>query len=407
MTAITESAITENPSQAQRLDAGIPGKRPTHVLFLVDRFPNTLGGAERVLLRTTRLLLERGYRCSVVTFEGDPRFRDIRPPFDCPFYVFPLRRTYDANAIRVGLKLRRFIRSEQVDIAHTFFSTSDLWGGFIAKSARCPVLISSRRDMGIERSFKHQVAYRLIGGLFDQVQAVSEQVRIQTIAQDRISAAKVVTLHNGVDLDEIRKTVPSRVRKILGVESAAPLIVSVGNIRPVKGFDVMLEAAAKVCRRFPRAIFAIVGGIYDQEYYQWLKQQITTLKLQDNVRFLGYTENAVPLLKGCDIYCQCSRSEGLPNSVLEAMACGLPCVATAVGGTPEVIAHQRNGLLVSSDDPNSCAEQILDLLEDPASRRRLGQAAERTIAENFTSRIMVDRLIKYYEEILASKRIDS
>lgn len=407
MAAKTESLLLERPDAQPEVTAGDQVCRPKHVLFLVDRFPSTIGGGERILLRTTRLLTERGYRCSVITFEGDPQFRNIRPPFNCPFYVFPLRRTYDANAIRIAAKLIRFIRSENIEIVHTFFSTSDLWGGLIAKLAGCPVLISSRRDMGIERSLKHDVAYRLLGGMFDQVQAVSHQVRLRTVTMDRLPETKVVTLHNGVDLEQIRRTpMLSRSDERVDLKEASHVIVSVGNVRRIKGVDVLLKIAAEVCQKFPTAVFAIIGGIeHDREYYKFLKQQIHAFNLGKNVKFLGYREDAIPVLKSCDVYCQCSRSEGLPNSLLEAMACGLPCVATAVGGTPEVISNGNDGFLVSPDDSKAGAQRILDLLDDPSLARRIGIAAEKTIAERFTSTIMADQLVNHYENIFASKKI--
>src|SRR5438045_7875903 len=124
---MTESLATEIPgSEAEPTGAVDTTSRRKHVLFVIDRFPEKMGGAEGALLRTTRLLPARGYHCSVVTFATDPRFGDIRHLFDCPFYVFPLRCTYDLNAFRVAIRMMRLIRSQRVDIVHTFFGTSDL-----------------------------------------------------------------------------------------------------------------------------------------------------------------------------------------------------------------------------------------------------------------------------------------
>src|SRR6266478_1780815 len=176
-------------SQVDYVEAGVitsvpaPDPKPEHVLFLIDRFPQRMGGAEGTLLKITRLLPPARYRCSVVTFAIDPAFEDIRGLFKCPLYVLPLRRTYDWNALRVAMKIVLLIKSQQVSIVHTFFHTSDLWGGMIAKLSGCPVLISSRRDMGLNQSLKHRVAYRLLRRMFDQVQAVSEQVRSYSIAE--------------------------------------------------------------------------------------------------------------------------------------------------------------------------------------------------------------------------------
>jgi len=410
MTAKTESLTLEIPDsevELAREDAVDPACERKHVLFLIDRFPEKMGGAEGALLRTTRLLPARGYRCSVVTFATDPRFGDIRHLFDCPFYVFPLRRTYDANAFRVAIKIIRFIRSQRVDIVHTFFATSDLWGGIIARlSRRRPVLISSRRDMGVERSVKHDLAYRFLGSMFDQVHAVSEQVRLFSIARDHLAPSRVLTLHNGIDLDDIRQIRPlPRSDKTLGLERASHVIIAVGNIRAVKGTDILLRTAAEVCKTFPQAVFAVIGGIHDQQYFHSLERLIDSLGLKQNVKFLGRRHDVIAVLKSCDIYCQCSRSEGLPNSLLEAMACELPCVATAVGGTPEVISDGKDGFLVPSEDPKGTAQRIVTLLNHAVLAREMGEAGHRTVEERFTSEAMVDRLTTYYENVLEAKRV--
>ncbi len=126
---------------------------------------------------------------------------------------------------------------------------------------------------------------------------------------------------------------------MLGLEDGRPLVVSVGHIRRVKGFDVLLRAAAEVRRVHPDAAFLIVGSVQEPDCDRELQDMVRQLDLERNVRFLGKMDNedVWSLLKVCDIFCQPSRSEGMSNALLEAMACGLPCVATAVGGTPEVL----------------------------------------------------------------------
>jgi L-malate glycosyltransferase len=398
--ALRSPRISGQPTREKEVGSTRQSK---HVLFLIDRFVSVrMGGAERALLRTTRLLPKYGYQCSVVTFEGDPRYQDLRSPFDCPFHIFPMKRSYDANALRMGIRLARFIRSQRIDVVHTFFATSDLWGGSIARLSRCPVLISSRRDMGIERSFKHNLAYRLLGRMFDQVQTVSDQVRSYSIDQDGLDPSKVVTLHNGIDLDDI-EAMPALNRVELGLENASHVIVAVGNIRPVKGIDVLLQAMVQVCKKYPKAVLAIVGGVNNQQYFSSLEELIVSLGLKQNVKFLGYRSQAIETLKSCDVYCQSSRSEGLPNSLLEAMACGLPCVATSVGGTPEIIADDSNGFLVPPENPRLIADRILGLLRDPQRARAIGEAGRRTVADRFTTEMMVQRLVTCYEEIFSRK----
>src|SRR5216684_5034442 len=129
---------------------------PVHVLFVIDELCE-LGGAERILLKMVRLLPKDLFRCSVVTFRIREDLEELTE-IGCPLYVFPLKKTYDFNALRMAMRLRNLIRREKVSIVHTFFETSDLWAGLVARLSGCPVLISSRRDMGILRSGKHRAA---------------------------------------------------------------------------------------------------------------------------------------------------------------------------------------------------------------------------------------------------------
>lgn len=184
--------------QGSRATGAPKETEPITVLYLIDELCR-MGGAESALLRIARHLPRERFRPLVATFRHDAAF-----PTDAlcaPLYVLPLRRTYDLGAVRAACSLRRLIREERVRIAHCFFETADLWGGAVAKWSDCPVLISSRRDMGILSNWKHRLAYRVMGRMFDQVQTVSEKVRQFTITRDRLPADRVVTLYTGVDLE--------------------------------------------------------------------------------------------------------------------------------------------------------------------------------------------------------------
>src|SRR5260370_25721273 len=155
---------------------------PRHVLYLIDQLDSLEGGAERSLWLTTHLLPPDRYVASVVTFK-EPEDPSCPRQFSCPVRAFPLERTYDYRALRTALRLRQLIRDEHVEIVQTFFESSDLWGGLVARLSGCPVLISSRRDMGFRRVRKHRLAYRLLGGMFHSIHTVSDAVRDYTIRE--------------------------------------------------------------------------------------------------------------------------------------------------------------------------------------------------------------------------------
>ncbi len=379
--------------------------RPVNIVYIIDQLCES-GGAERVLLKMIRLLPRHLFRPQLITFRIDLNL-DIVQDICCPLHVFPLRRTYDAAALRTAVRLARLLHSERIDVVHTFFETSDLWAGPIARLARVPVLVSSRRDMGILRSRKHTLAYRALGRIFDQTQAVSEVVRRRFVQSDGLAPAKVVTIHNGADLGRIDAATARegvRVRRDLGLDPTALLVTSVGHIRPVKGFDVLLHSAAIVCRQFPKAVFAIAGEAHDAAHSRDLVASAAQLGIEENVRFLGPVANPLPLLKASDVFCLPSRSEGLSNALLEAMACSLPAVATRVGGNEELIEDGRTGYLVQSEDVYALGGRIADLLAHAERRRDFGRAARRTVERQFTEECMMNRLIREYQNLLAAKR---
>lgn len=378
------------------------------ILYVIDSLRGW-AGAEGFLLRTTRLLPKDQYSASIVTFQTKPYIGSL-DQLHCPVRVLPLDKTYDWKAMKAAMELRRLIRSENVDIVHTLFETSDIWGGIVAKLSGCPILVSSRRDMGILRTSKHRLAYRLVSPLFDQVQTVSDQVRSFTIATDRVAPQKVVTIHTGIDVDRaFRANGLEKYRPSLNLSAGSRLVCSVGHIRPVKGFDILIRAASRVLEEFPQTVFLIIGGVLDHEYFRSLQELARSLQIEHAIRFLGdptqevsyrgETDVVLSLLKMCDIFCLTSRSEGLSNALLEAMACGLPCVATRVGGNPEVVEHGTSGFIVPSEDSLAVADAVLALLRDP-QRKAMGEAGQRIVASRFSTQAMVNRLVQCYDELL-------
>jgi len=377
------------------------GTKVVHVLFMIDQLCE-LGGAERVMLQTISLLPKDRFRCSLITFKiNTGEFFRVLP---CPHYVFPLKRTYDWKALQTARSIRKFIREEGVDIVHTFHETSDLWGGFISRIKSGPVLVSSRRDMGILRLPKHNLGYRMMNSRFDLVLTVSEEVRRFTISKDSIPAEKVFTLYNGLDINTIHSSNDDRsFRKVLGLNAEGPIILTVGHVRRVKGIDILLETAEIVARAFPEAIFAILGKNSDPEHFRMLEERIVKLGIQKNVRFLGESNEVLPVLRLADVFFLPSRSEGFSNALIEAMACGLPCVATRVGGNPEAVEENRSGYLVESEDATSAADRILRLLRNPIRAKEMGVAGRRIVEEKFTAEVMIRNLVQHYDRLLAGR----
>jgi L-malate glycosyltransferase len=365
-----------------------------HILFVVDQFGKTLGGGERIVLKLAALLPHYGYRASVLTFFVHPECAALKSP-PCPIYLLPLHNTYDLTALRAAFELRRFLKDQKIQIVHTFFESSDIWAGLVTKTMSKAKLVWARRDMGILRTRKHQIAYRLMAGMPDAVFAVSEQVRQHSIEVDRIDPARVQTIYNGLSLEDWDLAPRS------AKASGEFLVTTVGNIRRVKGHDVFIRAAAFVVQQFPKVAFSIAGDVLEPGYFTELQSLVQDLILTNHLRFDGGVMNLRGHLAAADIFVLPSRSEGFSNAIVEAMAASLPVVATNVGGNAEAVQDGVSGFLVPSDDPDALAAAILQLLSDPSQARAMGAAGRNLAAEKFTTDAMMSRTASAYRDLLS------
>jgi glycosyltransferase involved in cell wall biosynthesis len=262
-------------------------------------------------------------------------------------------------------------------------------------------LIWSRRDMGILRGRKHEVAYRLMAPLPDAVFAVSELVRQHCIEEDRIDPDRVETIYNGLDLADWSTAPHSSTSSNHSRDNL--VVTTVGNIRHVKGHDVFIKAAAAIVPQFPNICFSIAGGVLDAAYFEELQALVRDLNLGDHFHFAGDITNLREHLSTTDVFVLPSRSEGFSNAIVEAMAASLPVVATNVGGNAEAVEDGITGFIVPSDDPGALASAIVQLLADPAKAAAMGAAGKRRTAEKFTTEIMMGRTVATYRKLLARR----
>jgi L-malate glycosyltransferase len=386
---ITAFPLAEsNPTESEQ--SALP-----HILLVLDQFPKTLGGGERIALKLAALLPKYGYRVSILTFSVQPANTILNSP-PCPIYVLPLTRTYDLTALRAALDFRRLLKRENIRIVQTFFESSDIWAGLVTKTVANTKLIWSRRDMGILRTSKHRIAYKLMANLPDAVFAVSEQVRKHCIEADGINPARVQTIYNGLDLSDWDTSLE------LAKAPGKILVTTVGNIRRVKGHDVFIRAAASILKRFPSVSFSIAGDVLEPDYFVELQALVRDLDLSDHFHFAGGVSNLHKHLSAADIFVLPSRSEGFSNAIIEAMAASRPVVATKVGGNAEAVKDGVSGLLVPPENPAALSAAIIRLLSDPSQARKMGMAGKAIAEENFTTEAMMSRITDAYKSLLGA-----
>ena len=363
-----------------------------HVLLVIDQFPKTLGGGERIVLKLAALLPQYGYRVSILTFSADLASAGLQSP-PCSVYLLPLQRTYDMPAMRGSFELRKFLKEQRIRIVQTFFESSDLWAGFVTKTMSNAKLIWSRRDMGILRTAKHHAAYRLMAGAPDRVLAVSEQVRQHCIKVDGIRPSRVQTIYNGLDLADWHAI--SQLERKDGAH-----VTTVGNIRRVKGHDVFIKAAALVTAQLPNASFSIAGDVLEPEYFAELQELVRSLKLSERFHFTGGVASLRDHLSAADVFVLPSRSEGFSNAIVEAMAASLPVVATDVGGNAEAVQDGVSGVIVPPENADALAAAILQLLSDPVKAKQMGAQGKKLAVEKFTTEAMMGQITSVYADLL-------
>jgi glycosyltransferase involved in cell wall biosynthesis len=202
-----------------------------------------------------------------------------------------------------------------------------------------------------------------------------------------VANERIANIANGIDLSRFAAGATNP-----RLPGSRRVITTVANLRPGKGHDVLLNAAARVARRIPDVQFQIVG---DGSERRQLEQQAATLRISAQVSFLGHRGDVPAILQHSDVFAFPSFMEASPNAVIEAMAAGLPIVATRVGGIPELIEDGRNGLLVPPGDDRALAAGLLRLIERPQLAARVADAARQTVDARFS----FDRMVGEFQEL--------
>lgn len=346
-----------------------------------------VGGMEQLVVRIAAGQRQRGYEASILS---------LRPgdlAIDAENAGIPVRLLNSSGPLtRIGRAASVFL-NHGVGIIHAHNATS-LWYTRLGKKLTgSPVVITChgrlREDarVGTEAEWKST----------DAVVAVSNET---AKGFDRPSLKnKLSVIYNGMDSPEPARS-RGQVRAELGIDER-PVVIIVARIDGMKGHDTLLRAAAVVKQHGRSITTLIVGnGVVEHE----MKALARELGIESEVRFLGYRTDVTDLLAASDIFALPSRTEGLPISALEAMAQGLPVIATPVGGVPELVEDGRTGILIPVDDPKSLSEAIERLVGESLLRSSMGDAGRRRVAGQFSFDGMLDQYDALYHELALALR---
>jgi glycosyltransferase involved in cell wall biosynthesis len=297
--------------------------------------------------------------------------------------VFPLHifGEWDLLAVR---RLRQLLRNLKVNILHCHDSHAHTIGLLATLGLdNCKLVVSRRVDFRVGNNFISKIKYKKH---VDKYIAVSNGVK-KVLELDGIDPAKIAVVHDGIEIDHfLCRDKAMNLYHEFGLDPARPVIGNVAALAPHKDQQNLLYAAKMVLEQMPEAQFLVVG---EGELERELKHLAENLKILDKVRFTGFRSDVPQILTILDIFAVSSYLEGLGSSTLEAMAAGLPIVATRTGGIPEIVENSINGILVPPRDSESLAWAIMELLKDKKMREKMGSAS-RQKAKN----VSVDKMVE-------------
>jgi glycosyltransferase involved in cell wall biosynthesis len=233
---------------------------------------------------------------------------------------------------------------------------------------------------------------------------VSEAVARQLEAQKLLPPNRIKVVRNGIEVEQFikarRLSDPVSLRRSWGFPDDCLVVGTVGELNPLKGHDIFLRAAAEVVSSNPQSRFVIVGGDPSREAatLRRLERLASDLNLTDQIRLLGQVDEVAPLLAAMDLFVSASQTESFGLAIVEALASGLPVVATETEGAGEIIELNETGFLVPVGQPAALAKAINRLVSDGDLRLRMGQAAYRAASERFQLDKMVDSIERIYEK---------
>ncbi|MGH3650513.1 MAG: glycosyltransferase [Acidimicrobiia bacterium] len=351
-----------------------------------------LGGAETLIVEAGKHWDRASFEYRVAYFlpwkdQLVARLEDQGIRVDCLGWGGP------QSAVGVA-RLRRLIRSWCPQVIHAHLPVTGILGRLLSSGA-----INVYTEHNIVDSYRaptrmlNRWTYRRNDAVIAVSQAVADSVA-------GYPGPTPFVVPNGVVVDRPPDAAIARVRDELGIDGSTPLLVHVGNIRPHKGHDNLIEAVAILVRERPDAVVVSIGGGKHHGDLERVRARSADLGLSAQLRFLGRRPDALDFVAAADVVVNPSDVEGLPLSVLEALALGRPVVATSVGGVPSVIRHGETGLLVDAADPDQLAKAMIMALDSPEAPT-WGAAGAELVAGEHGLAAMVGAYESIYSRLLA------
>jgi glycosyltransferase involved in cell wall biosynthesis len=362
----------------------------------IDSARTWRGGQNQVLL-TVMGLRALGHRSMVVAHPAGELRQRAKEGLD----LIPLAPATEMD-LSAAWRLSRLVKQLKPDVIHAHdphgVAMAALALSMSTQLAKPPLVASRRVDFHMKGNALSRWKYRQV----DCFVCASDAIRQMVIA-DGVPSSHAVTIYEGIDLARAAAAPPADLHAELWLPHHAPIVGNVAALVPHKGQRHLIEAAAIVVRRMPDARFVIAG---EGELRPQLERQIKEHRLEKHVFLVGFRPDVLSVHKAFDLFVMSSVTEGLGTSLLDAMACAKPIVATTAGGMPEVVADRETGLLVPPRDDQALADAIVTLLEDERRRRSMGDAGERRVRERFSADRMVQDTLELYRRVALHAHVE-
>ncbi len=373
----------------------------TEVLHLIDSY--RIGGPGKTILNSARFIDRTRFRVHVASFtHPDPSRNELADAARTAGIPY-LHLAEEGATIRQHLSsIRDYVRRNRISILHTHGYLSDVLGFLAAR--RLPVAVVTTHHGWIRNNRRQRLAVRLATALtrfLDGIELVSETLRAELPASVRRSD-KVAVVHNAIVLsDYVPQDRRQQIRGRLGVGRDECLLGVIGRLSVEKGCLEMLEAFEKIAQTFDYAHLVFVG---EGPLCKELSERVRERGLQGRVHFAGHQAQVQPFYEASDIIVSPSRTEGLSNVLLEALAFERPVAATRVGGNAEIIEDGVSGLLVEPRSVSSIASAVSQLIRDERARERLGRNGRERVESHFTFEVRMGKEERFYDRILLARK---
>jgi len=364
----------------------------------IDTARTWRGGQNQVLL-TVNGLREIGQRAALVAHpDGELRKRAAEG-----LELVPLAPKSEVD-LSAAWRLNRVIKKLQPDVIHAHDAHGVAMAGLAlslgaasAKNGEPPLVVSRRVDFHLRHNSFSRWKHRQV----DCFIAASEAIR-QMLITDGVPAERTVTVHEGIDVDHILAAPLVDVHQAFFLPHGSAVVGNIAALVPHKGQRHLIEAAHLVVQKLPDVRFVILG---EGELREALERLVREYHLEKHVLLPGFRTDVIGCLKSFDVFVMSSVTEGLGTSLLDAMACSRPIIATSAGGIPEVVDEGVTGLLVPPRDHTAMADAIISLVGDEARRRAMGDRGFARVNEKFTVERMIAGTAAVYARVAGTPHV--